>query len=199
MCGLYRLSILLHRGLEDRRTSGNPPYNGTKEEEIETLKLVFPYKDDAYNINGFDRFKPGGKLNETDYHTYRKSLYGDMEIMDCYVAIADIMKHMISSQHIYVSTRSQYMYSPALLEYLYQVTPPPATTVEEYDFRTRGKVTKDTKPMSERWNTVEKERKDRDRRTNARAQIKQRLTRKDPPKNYSTFDSDDEEENEEEQ
>ena len=37
------------------------PYDGTKEEEIETLKLVFridgsnPYKDDAYNIN---KFKP---------------------------------------------------------------------------------------------------------------------------------------------
>ena len=99
---------------------GFKQYKGTKEEEIETLKLVFrqdgsnPYKDDAYNIIGFDRFKPGGKFNETDYHTYIESLYGNMEVRDCYVAIADMMKHMISSQHIYVSTRSRYMYSHKL-------------------------------------------------------------------------------------
>ena len=44
-------------------------YDGTKEEEIEALKLVFrldgsnPYKDDAYNIN---RFKPLSKYVEAD-------------------------------------------------------------------------------------------------------------------------------------
>jgi hypothetical protein len=85
------------------------------------------------------------------------------------------------------------MYSPSLLQYLHQVTP-----VEEYDLSTRGKETNE-KPMNERWNIVEKERKDRDHRSNARAKIKQRLTRKDPPKNYSTFDSDEEEEKEEAQ
>jgi hypothetical protein len=163
----------------------------------QTLKLVFrldgsnPYKDDAYNINGFDKFKPGGKFNETYYHTYIVSLYGnsDMDVRDRYVAIADMMKHMISSQHIYVSTPSRYMYSPALLEYLHQV---PQVEVEEYDFGTRGKDRKD-----EKWNIVEKERKDRDRRSRAREQIKQRLTTKDPPKNYSTFESDKEDEEKE--
>jgi hypothetical protein len=187
---------------------GVPPgfkqYKGTKEAEIETLKVVFrqdgsnPYKDDAYNINGFDRFKPGGKFNETNYHTYIVSLYdnSDMEVRDRYVAIADMMKHMINSQHIYVSTtRNRYMYSPALLEYLHQV---PQVEVEveedEYNFGTRGKEIEDK--TAEKWNIVEKERKDRDRRSKAREQVKQRLTTmKDPPnqpKNYPTFESDDE-------
>jgi hypothetical protein len=116
-----------------------------------------------------------------------------MEVMDCYVAIADMMKYMISSQHIYVSTRRQYMYSPSLLEYLHQVTP-----VKEYDFST-GRKEIEEKPMNERWNIVEKERKDRDSQPNARAKIKQRLTRKDPPKNYSTFDLGNEEEEEKEE
>jgi hypothetical protein len=177
-------------------------YKGTKEEEIETLKLVFrqdgsnPYKDDAYNINGFDRFKPGGKFNETNYHMYRVSLYSDMDVMNCYVAIEDMMRHMISSQHLHVPTRSRYMYSPALLQYLHQV-PQVAIEVEEYDFGTRGKRGEETED-NEKWNIVEKERKDRDSRSRARARIKQRLTTTDPPKNYSTFDSDSDIEEEEE-
>jgi hypothetical protein len=89
----------------DRRMSrGYNPYNGTKKEEIETLKLVFrvdwsnPYKDDAYNINRLHKFKPVGKHNETRYHTYLSTLYDDkMEVMDRYVAIKDMMQHMISS------------------------------------------------------------------------------------------------------
>jgi hypothetical protein len=50
---------------------GFNPYRGTQEEEIEALKLVFqmdgssPYKDDAYNINKFSRFKPSGRHDET--------------------------------------------------------------------------------------------------------------------------------------
>ena len=28
------------------------------------------------------------------------TLYGDMNVMDCYVAIKDMMQHMISTQHI---------------------------------------------------------------------------------------------------
>jgi hypothetical protein len=103
---------------------GFNPYNGTKEEEIETLKLVFrldgsnPYKDDAYNINGFHKFKPTWRHNETQYHTYLATLYDDeMEVMDCYVAINDMMQHMINPKHVRVSTEERYMYSPLLLEY----------------------------------------------------------------------------------
>jgi hypothetical protein len=58
----------------------------------------------------------------------------------------------------------------------------------------RGEETED----NEKWNIVEKERKDRDSRSRARARIKQRLTTTDPPKNYSTFDSDSDNEEEEE-
>ena len=29
------------------------------------------------------------------------------KLMDCYVAIEDLMQHMISSQHVYVSTRKE--------------------------------------------------------------------------------------------
>jgi hypothetical protein len=45
---------------------GFNPYRGTQEEEIEALKLVFrvdgsnPYKDDAYNINGFNSLNQWG-------------------------------------------------------------------------------------------------------------------------------------------
>jgi hypothetical protein len=49
-----------------------------------------------------------------------------MDVMDCYVAIKDMVQYMISSQHIRVSTEEQYMYSPPILEFLHQVTPPPA-------------------------------------------------------------------------
>jgi hypothetical protein len=94
-------------------STGFKQYKGTKEEEVEIRKVVFrvdgsnPYKDNAYNINGFNKFKPGGKYNEADYHTYMPSLHGDsMEVMDHYVTIVDMMRHMISSQHIFVSTRS---------------------------------------------------------------------------------------------
>jgi hypothetical protein len=117
-----------------------------------------------------------------------------MDVMNCYVAIKDMIRHMISSQHLHVPTQSRYMYSPTLLEYLHQV-PQVAVVVEEYDFGTRGKRGEETED-NEKWNTVEKERKDRDSRSMARARIKQRLTTIDPPKNYSTFDSDNEEEEE---
>jgi hypothetical protein len=123
------------------------------------LKLVFqldgsnPYKDDANNINEFDRFKPGGRFNETYYQTYMISLHSDMKVMDYYLAIKDMMQHMISSQHIRVSTQGRDMYSPSLLENLHQVTTPlaraPSDEMEEadeteYDFSTQGKVTRDT-------------------------------------------------------
>jgi hypothetical protein len=49
-----------------------------------------------------------------------------MDVEDCYVAIKDMMKHMISSQHVCVSTTHRYQYSPSLLEYIHQVTPSPA-------------------------------------------------------------------------
>ena len=66
---------------------GFKPYNGTQEEEIEALKLVFwldgssPYRDNVFNIIEFHKFKPVGKYDETDYHTYIATLYyGDMEV-----------------------------------------------------------------------------------------------------------------------
>jgi hypothetical protein len=96
------------------------------------------------------------------------------------------------------------MYSPALLDYLHRLILPPGTVPpsmeaeEEYDFSTRGKVTEDIEQNKE-WNTVEKDRKDRDRRSKARTKIKQRLTKIDPPKDYSTFDSDEEESEEKEE
>jgi hypothetical protein len=57
-----------------------------------------------------------------------------MEVMDRYVAIKDMMHHMISSQHIRVSTEDRYMYSPPLLEYLCQLnSPPPPPPVAKKD------------------------------------------------------------------
>jgi hypothetical protein len=86
------------------------PYNGTKEEEIEALKLLVfridgsnPYKDDAYNIN---RFKPLSRYEEADYHTYLLTLHSEMDVLNKYVAIQDLMKHMLSTQHAYVQTAS---------------------------------------------------------------------------------------------
>jgi hypothetical protein len=49
-----------------------------------------------------------------------------MNVMDCYVVINDMMQHMINPKHKRVSTEDRYMYSPPLLEYLHQVTSPPA-------------------------------------------------------------------------
>jgi hypothetical protein len=195
---------------------GFNPYKGTKEEEIGTLKLVFrmdgsnPYKDDAYNINGFEKFKPSGRHDEAQYHTYLDTLHGDMDVEDCYTAIEDMMRHMLSSRHIYASTTSRYQYSPALLAYLHQVTPPPAkmppaeeiievdeeeSIEEEFDFsEVQEKSTKDKE-----W--ITKERKERDQRTNARERTKARLTRdkkETPPqiKDYSILEDDDEDEEE---
>jgi hypothetical protein len=92
-------------------SKGFLPYVGTQEKEIEALKLVFrldvcnPYKDDAYNINAFHKFKPSWKHSETDYHTYLVTLYGEMNVMmDKYVAIKNMMRHMISAHHVLVST-----------------------------------------------------------------------------------------------
>jgi hypothetical protein len=87
---------------------GFKPYDCTKDEEIEALKLVFrvdgtnPYKDNAYNINNFHKFKPIGKHDEAQYHTYLATLYDDMNVENCYVAIPDMMRHKISSKHVYV-------------------------------------------------------------------------------------------------
>jgi CCR4-NOT transcriptional regulation complex NOT5 subunit len=81
------------------------PYDGTKEEEIEALKLVFridgsnPFKDDACNIN---RFKPMTIYDEADSNTYVLTLHSGMNTADKYVAIEDLMKHMFSIHHIIV-------------------------------------------------------------------------------------------------
>jgi hypothetical protein len=67
------------------------PYDGTIEEEIEALTLVFrldgsnPYKDAAYNIN---QFKPMSRYEEADYHTYLVTLHSDMDMVNKYVAIS---------------------------------------------------------------------------------------------------------------
>jgi hypothetical protein len=79
------------------------PYDGTKKEEIEALKLVFqingsnPYKDDAYNIN---RFKPLSRYDESDYNTYLLTLHSEMDKVNKYVAIQDLMKHKFSTSHL---------------------------------------------------------------------------------------------------
>jgi hypothetical protein len=110
------------------------PYDGTKEEEIEALKLVFwldrsnPYQDDAYNIN---QFKPMSRYEEADYHTYLITLHSNMEVVNKYVAIQELMKHMFSTQHAWVSSDnigSRYMYSTSLYEYLHQSETPLART-----------------------------------------------------------------------
>jgi hypothetical protein len=82
------------------------PYDGTKEEEVEALKLVFqidgsnPYKDDAYNIN---RFKSLSRYDELDYQTYVLTLPSEMEVLNKNIAIQDLMKHMFSStSHVWV-------------------------------------------------------------------------------------------------
>jgi len=142
------------------------------------------------------------------YHMYLATLYDDMAVEDCYVAIEDMMKHMISSQHVCVSTTHRYQYSPSLLEYIHQVTPspakiPPAKEIievdeeedikDEFDFsKVQEEATKD-----EEW--ITKERKDRDQRNNAREKTRARLTKdkkEAPPpiKDYSLLESDDEEE-----
>jgi hypothetical protein len=97
------------------------PHDGTKEEEIEAFKLVFwldgsnPYKDDASNIN---QFKPMSRYEEADFHTYLFTLHSDMEVVNKYVAIQDLMKHnMFSTQHVWVPSDnigSRYMYSTSL-------------------------------------------------------------------------------------
>ena len=193
---------------------GFNPYKGTKEEEIETLKLVFrmdgsnPYKDDAYNIKGFEKFKPSGRHDEAQYNMYLATLHGDMDVEDCYTAIVDMMRHMISSRHIYASTTRRYQYSPALLAYLHQVTLPPAkmppaeeiievdeeeSIEEEFDFS----EVQDIATKDEEW--IIKERKERDQRTDARERTKARLTRdkkEAPPqiKDYSVLEDDDDDE-----
>jgi hypothetical protein len=196
---------------------GFNPYNGTKEEEIETLKLVFrvdgsnPYKDVAYDINGFHKFKPTWRHNETQYHTYLTTLYDDeMEVMDRYVAINDMMQHMINPKHVRLSTEERYMYSPLLLEYLHQVTPPPAKMpppaaksrkdIIEDVFNVQEDEVQEEETKDEEW--ITKERKDRDRRTDARERTRARLTKAKkqaptPTKDYSPFESDDKENKEE--
>jgi hypothetical protein len=91
-----------------------------------------------------------------------------MEVMDRYVAIKDMMQHMISSQHIRVSTEDRYMYNPPLLEHLHQVIPPPAKMplakkdiieVEASDEFVFNKV-QEEETKDEEW--ISKERKDRD-------------------------------------
>jgi hypothetical protein len=107
-------------------------YDGTKKAEIEALKLVFringsnPYKDDAYNIN---RSKPLSRYDVLDYQTYVLTLHLEMEVVNKYVAIQDLMKHMFSTTHLYIPTTDtdQYMYSQTLQEYLYQWETPEAT------------------------------------------------------------------------
>jgi hypothetical protein len=104
------------------------PYDGTKEKEVEALKSVFwidgsnPYKDDAYNIN---RFKPLSRYDESDYQTNVLTLHSEMEVLNKYIAIQDLMKHMFSTSHAWVpltenESTDWYMYSRPLQEYLHR-------------------------------------------------------------------------------
>ena len=211
------------------------PYNGTQEEEIEVLKMVFrldgsnPLKDDAYNNTPFYRYKPAWAYDEADYDTYLITLYGDMNVMNKYVAIEDMMKHMISTNHVHVSSTidegtRRYMYSPALQEYLHKLAPPTLTRSrtaarepsrrlteaftdgeeEEFDFSDEKDTggTEETK-QDEIWttSTVKKDREERDQRTDARETTRQKLTKKNPPNQEKNFSmfESDDEEDEEEE
>jgi hypothetical protein len=95
-------------------------YDGTKEEEIEALNLVFrvdgrnPYKDDTYNTNNFHKLKPIGKHDETQYHMYLATLYDDMNVENCYVAIADMMRHKcINNTSVSVQPNITGVHSPS--------------------------------------------------------------------------------------
>jgi hypothetical protein len=170
------------------------PYDGTKEEKIEALKLVFrldgsnPYKDDAYNIN---QFKPMSRYEEADYHTYQITLHSDMEVVNKYVAIQELMKHMFSTQHVWVpsdSIESRYMYSTTRRT---GIEKPPRTSTERKD--EVQEVSKQNVWISK---TV-KRAKDRDQRMIARSRLKQRLTKTltPPPTNemeITIFESEDE-------
>jgi hypothetical protein len=100
------------------------------------------------------------------------------------------------------------MYSPPLLEYLHQVTPSPAKMppakkniieVEASDEFVFNEV-QEEETKDEKW--ITKGRKDRDRRTDARERTRARLTKAKkqvptPTKDYSPFESDDEDNKEE--
>jgi hypothetical protein len=99
---------------------------------LKAVKLVFwldgsnPYKDDAYNKN---QFKPMSRYKEVDYHTYLVTLHSDMEVVNKHVAIQDLMRHMFSTQHVWVPSDnigSQYMYSKTL-----RIPPPIGNTISE--------------------------------------------------------------------
>ena len=191
-----------------RVPKGFIPYDGTKKEEIKALKLVFridgsnPYKDDAYNIN---RFKPQSRYEESDYQTYVLTLHSEMEVVNKYVAIQDLMKHMFTTSHMWVpptgkETTDRYKYSRPLHEYIHRRETPEATRrrtgietpprsirgsegqEEEYDWskdkeETGNKDKEETE--SENWKTI-KRIKDREQRVNAREKTKQRLTMTTP-------------------
>jgi hypothetical protein len=84
---------------------------------------------------------------------------------------------MINPKHVHVSSEERYMYSPLLLEYLHNVTPPPPaempppakmpptmkSTTDEFDF---NKVQEKEITKDEEW--ITKERKERDKRNDAR-------------------------------
>jgi hypothetical protein len=180
------------------------PYDGTKEEEIEALKLVFridgsnPFKDDAYNIN---RFKPMTRYDEADYNTYLLTLHSGMDTANKYVAIEDLMKHMFSTHHTCMpgEETDRYTYSRALQGYLHlSETPaatrrrtgmetPPRSIVQEYigsedseefDFskdKEDATEVKEDENENEDWKTI-KRAKDREQRMNTREIIKRRLT-----------------------
>ena len=109
------------------------PNDGTKEEEIEALKIVFridgsnPYKDDPYNI--YKRFMPMTRYEEPDYHVYLTTLHDeDMDVDNKYVAIQNLIKQLFSTQHAWVpptwTSGSRYQYNKPLHTILHQPEPP---------------------------------------------------------------------------
>jgi len=199
------------------------PYDGTKEEETEALKLVFrldgsnPYKDNAYNIT---QFKPMSRYEEADYHTYLITLHSDMEVVNKYVAIKDLIQHMLSMQHAWVppardTIGSRYMYSTTLHDYLHKsetllartrrtgIETPPRTILQYINSTERKEEDEmQEEPKQNVWlsKTVKRAR-DRDKRMTAREKVKLRLTKPStstpPPtkeKEKSIFELEDDEE-----
>ena len=112
------------------------PYDGTKEEEIEALKVVFRlegscyrinlYKDDPYNIQ---RFMPMTTYDAFDHHVYLTILRDDdLDVENKYVAIQDLIKQMFSTKHAWIpptwTSGSRYRYNMPLHTFLHQSEPP---------------------------------------------------------------------------
>jgi hypothetical protein len=146
------------------------------------------------------------RYKEADYHTYLITLHSDMEVVNKYVAIQELMKHMFGTQHVWVPSdniESRYMYSTSLHEYLHQTETPvartrrteienPPRTALQSSMERKDEVQEE--PKQKRKDEVQGERKqnvwisktvkrakDRDQRMTAGEKLKQRLTKTPTP------------------